>query len=184
MLKSQHFVILILMLNSRFSFNISQSPQPLFHVQGDVIFTFYSKYCFPKGTNYSHGGVRNGGFLKCWIPKSPWVSIHSHCHPWLGWFLGTPWFRKPPLNTYFKKFPSVSFSSKKCCCAMGGPVHSRCPRPTPRACEASQMPWSDRLKPARRAKRRMEPGPRKGEEWENEEWVNNGLITPGAPCME
>jgi hypothetical protein len=30
----------------------------------------------------------------------------------------------------------------------------------------------------------MEPGPRKGEEWENEEWVNNGLITPGAPCME
>lgn len=50
-----------------------------------------------------------------------------------------------------------SFSSRNCCCAMSGPVHSRWPRPTPRACAASQMPWSDKLKPARRAKRRMEP---------------------------
>lgn len=44
-----------------------------------------------------------------------------------------------------------SFSSKNCCWAIGGPVHKRWPRPTPRACDASQIPWSDKLKPARRA---------------------------------
>ena len=30
----------------------------------------------------------HGAFFKWVIPKSPWVSILSHAHPWLGWFLG------------------------------------------------------------------------------------------------
>lgn len=64
-------------------------------------------------------------------------------------------FESSKLDCCLSQCPS--FSSRNCCCAMGGPVHSRWPRPTPRACAASQMPWSDKLKPARRAKRRMEP---------------------------
>ena len=44
-----------------------------------------------------------------------------------------------------------AFSVWNRCCAMGGPVQSRWPRPWPRACDASQMPWSERLKPALRA---------------------------------
>ena len=44
-------------------------------------------------------------FLTWPIPKSPWVSILSRGHSWLGWFMNIyddlgypPWLRKPPVG--------------------------------------------------------------------------------------
>ena len=55
--------------------------------------------CHPLCGDQRGHGAR--GFLTWAIPKSPWVSILSRGHSWLGWFLmiwGTPpWLRKPPV---------------------------------------------------------------------------------------
>ena len=57
-----------------------------------------------------------------WYPKSPWLSILSHGHPWLGWLGVHPWLGKPPMiysasSTDFHIFhyiPIILMRSNRC----------------------------------------------------------------------
>ena len=117
--------------------NFMQSTLPLELEDGrpacDYCFVCFSDIHFPRGINKIASKTHVWSFQMLKLPP-----FHPHQHVS---------FRDPPWVTLSHQ----SFSSKNCCWAIGGPVHKRWPRPTPRACDASQIPWSDKLKPARRA---------------------------------